>query len=162
MEVTSTAGEETIRSRALGVAGALAATLVFGIVLAVAFEPEVQTVEAAELAVRESDARAFFAADYVFIALYAVLSPIMIWRYAAVALPGPPWWIVATVVLLPLAGLVDATENALLWSASGSLSPDTVDAAHALAIPKVALFLAGAIGSIATLVHAVGTLRSRA
>ena len=161
MEATAR-DENTIRARARAVAGAFAATLALGLVLTVAFEPDVQTADAAELVARESDARSFFIADYVFIALYAVLSPIAIWRYAAVAMPGPPWWILATVVLLPLAGLVDATENALLWSAAGSLSPDAVDGAHSLAIPKVALFVAGAVGSIAALVHAIRTLRSGA
>jgi hypothetical protein len=135
------------------------ASVLLGLALLVFFEPDVQQASAAELVAREGDARSFFIADYVFILLYAVLSPIAIWRYGAIFQGGAPWWLTAAVLLLPLAGLVDAAENALLLTASGSLSPDTVDAAHALAIPKVVLFVAGAGCAIAVLVRAIRELR---
>lgn len=152
--------EQSVRRNAAGVAAAFAAALAMGIVLLVAFDPEVQRVEAGELTAREGDARAFFVADYVFILLYGVVSPIAIWRFGAALGGAPGWSIFGAVVLLPVAGLVDAIENTLLWSAAGSFSPETVDAAHSLAIPKVALFVAGTAFSIAVLVRAVRVLRA--
>ena len=145
--------------RASAVCWTFGAALLLGIALLAFFEPDVQQADPAELVARQDDARAFFVADYVFILLYALASPFAIRRFGA-ALAGPiPWWLTAAVILLPLAGVVDATENALLLSASGSVSPDTVDLAHALAIPKIALFVAGTACSIAVLVRAVRVLR---
>lgn len=151
-------GSET-RARAKAVAGTFGAALVLGIALLVFFEPDVQQADAAELVARQDDARAFFVADYVFILLYALASPFAISRFGAAYEEPNPWWLTAAVILLPLAGVVDATENALLLSASGSISPDTVDVAHALAVPKIALFVAGTACSIAVLVRAVRVLR---
>jgi hypothetical protein len=131
------------------------AALALGIVLLIFFEPDVQQAGAAELVERKDDARAFFAADYVFILLYAVASPIAIARYGASLGAARPWWLVAAVVLLPLAGLVDAAENTILLTATDSVSEGAVDAAHALAIPKVVLFVAGTACSIAVLVKAI-------
>ena len=143
-----------MRSRAVPVLVAFAATLAMGIVLLVAFEPDVQTISAAELVEEKDDARAFLIADYFFIVLYAVISPIVIWRYG-----GPARWIAVTALLLVAAGLVDATENTLLLSATDSVSEDSVDAAHALEAPKVILFVAGALGAIAVNVRAAQALR---
>jgi hypothetical protein len=148
------------RSRARVVLALFAATLAVGIVLLVAFEPEVQTVSAEELVERRDDARAFLIADYVFVLLYAVLSPLAIWRFgSALASGSPPGWIKLTALLLVAAGAVDATENTLLLSATGSLSEDAVDAAHALEVPKITLFTAGAILAIVANVRAARTLR---
>ena len=61
--------------------------------------------------------------------------------------------------LLAAAGIVDAIENALLLTASGSGSQDTVDTAHALAAPKVLLFVAGAALALATNWRALGVVR---
>lgn len=151
-----------IRARAWAVLGLLAATVALGIVLLVAFEPEVQTVDAAELVERSDDARAFLVADYFFIAIYAVLSPIAIWRFGSALGAGtPPGWIKLTALLLAAAGIVDATENTLLLSATGSVSEGAVDAAHALEIPKVSLFLAGAVLALVVNFRALQTLRRR-
>lgn len=148
-----------VRARARAVVATFGAALVLGIVLLVFFEPDVQQAEPGELVARKDDARAFFAVDFVFILLYAIASPWAISRFGA-AHDGPnPWWLTAAVILLPLAGLVDATENALLLSSTGSVSPDAVDLAHGLAIPKIALFVAGTACSIAVLARAVRTLR---
>ena len=139
-----------------------AATLTMGIVLLVAFEPEVQTIDARELVDRRDDARQFLVADYLFVALYAILSPLAIWRFGASINPGsPPLWIKLTAVFLVAAGLVDATENALLLSATDAVSEGAVDAAHSLEIPKVTLFTAGALFAVAVNVRAVRELRSR-
>ena len=150
----------TVGRRARVVVALLVATLAVGLLLLVAFEPDVQTMDADELASRSDDARAFFTGDYVFILVYAVLSPIAIWRFgSALAGGSPPGWIKLTSVLLVGAGVVDGTENALLLAASDSPSQDTVDVAHAVAVPKVILFVAGAALALAVNVRAVRVLR---
>jgi hypothetical protein len=162
MQATTTGDHALIRARAWAALGLLAATVALGIVLLVAFEPEVQTVDAAELVERSDDARAFLVADYFFIAIYAVLSPIAIWRFGSALGAGtPPGWIKLTALLLAAAGIVDATENTLLLSATGSVSEGAVDAAHALEIPKVGLFLAGAVLALVVNFRALQTLRRR-
>lgn len=147
-----------METRSKAVVATYFAAVVLGIVLVVFFEPDVQQAGAAELVERKDDARAFFAADYVFILVYALASPLAIARYGATLAGGRPWWLTAAIVLLPLAGLVDAAENAILLSATGSESEGAVDAAHALAVPKTVLFLAGAACSTVVLVK---TLRDR-
>jgi hypothetical protein len=155
-----------VRSPALVVLAMFAAVLALGIVLLVAFDPEVQTIDPEELVTRSDDARKFLVADYVFVLCYAILSPLAIWRFgSALAAGSPPGWIKLTVLLLVAAGLVDATENTLLLSATGSVSEGAVDAAHALEIPKVTLFLAGAAFAVAANIRAarglVGNSRRR-
>jgi hypothetical protein len=162
MEAAAASADGAIRSRARAVLGLLAATLALGIVLLIAFEPDVQTIDAAELVERSDDARAFLIADYLFIALYALLSPIAIWRFGSALGAGtPPAWIRATALLLAAAGAVDATENTLLLSATGSVSEGAVDAAHGLEIPKVGLFLAGAALALVVNFRALQVLRGR-
>ena len=148
-----------VRGRAWAVLAAFGTTLLFGLALTVFFEPDVQQAGTAELVERQDDARSFFAADYVFIVLYALLSPIAIRRFGEVLQGDPPRRLTAAVLLLPLAGLVDATENALLLSATDAPSEGAVDFAHALAIPKIALFVAGAACAVAVVVRAVKELR---
>ena len=150
-----------IRPRALAVLAAFAASLALGIVLLIAFDPSVQTVSAEELVERRDDARAFLAADYFFVLLYAVVSPVAIWRFGGALPGGRPRWIAAAALLLVAAGLVDAIENTLLLSATDSVSEGAVDTAHALEIPKIGLFVAGLMLAIAANVRAVQTLRGR-
>jgi hypothetical protein len=155
--------KHAVRLRAAAVLTMLAATLALGIVLLIFFEPEVQTVDADELVARKDDARAFLAADYLFIVFYAVLSPLAAWRFGSALTGGsPPGWIKAAALVLAAAGLVDLAENTLLLSATGSVSEDAVDAAHALEIPKVALFVAGTLLAVAVNVRAAKALRERA
>ncbi len=136
-----------------------AATVALGIVLVSAFESEIQEIDANDLVARSDDARAFLIADYVFVAFYAILLPIAIWRFgSALAAGSPPGWVKLTALCLVATGLVDATENTLLLSATGSVSEDAVDAAHALEIPKVTLFVAGALLAIVVNVQAVREL----
>src|SRR5215210_7335982 len=99
MEATTNGIGGVNRARAAAVLGAFAATLALGIVLTLAFDVDVQQADAAELATREDDARAFFVGDYLFILLYAIVSPIVIWRFGR-----PAWWAKGAAVLLPLAG----------------------------------------------------------
>jgi hypothetical protein len=150
------------RMRARAVLIMFGLTLTMGIVLLVAFEPEVQTIDPRELVARQSDARQFLVADYLFIAFYAVLSPIAIWRFGATFTGGsPPVWIKLTALVLVAAGVVDATENALLLSATDSVSEGAVDAAHALEIPKTTLFIAGTLLAIVANIRAAGALVKR-
>ena len=138
---------------------AFAATLALGLVLLFAFEPDVQTIEAEDLVRREDDARGFLIADYLFIALYAVLSPIAQRRFgSALGRPGLGRLLRWAPLLMPAAGAVDAVENTLLLSATDSVYERTVDAAHALAVPKVVLFVAAALLSVGVLVRALRTL----
>jgi hypothetical protein len=155
MEGSGGTAPDILRGRALIVLGLFAASLVMGMVLLVAFDPSVQQDSASEIVTRSDDARAFLIADYVFIALYALASPIALWRFGSVLEPGRPPWIVAAALLLLAAGAVDATENALLLSATGSVSPDTVDTAHSLRVPKLALSGAGLVLTIVANVKAL-------
>src|SRR5919108_374376 len=107
------ASESVVRSRALAFVGLFAATLVLGVVLLIAFEPNVQDIDAPELAARSDDARSFLIADYFFIVLYAVLSPLAIWRFGSAVAARPPWWSRLGPLLLVSAGVFDAIENAL-------------------------------------------------
>ena len=86
--------------------------------------------------------------------------PLALWRFGA-ALEGgrPPLWILIAVGLLVLCGLVDVGENSLLYSATDSVSPDSVDDAHALALPKLALFGGGLVLTIVAAVRALRVLR---
>ena len=142
------------------VLGLLVATIALGVVLLLFFEPDVQTVDARELVREQDDARAFLIADYGFIALYALLSPLVQRRFgAALGGAGLGRWLRWAPLALVAAGAADAVENALLLSATDARSESAVDAAHAVAIPKVVFFIAGALLSLAVLARAIQTLR---
>ena len=131
----------------MAVPAAVLATVVAGLAILATLDVDVQTISAVELAGREDDARAFFIADYGFVALYAILIPLAILRFRR-AVAGGIWMAVAAADLF-VAGIVDAVENTLLLSAAtDGPAAGRVDAAHALAIPKVALFVLGAIGAL--------------
>ena len=148
-----------LRPLARAVVIAFAAAIAVGILLLILFDPDVQTIGADELVRRSDDARAFLVADYLFIAVYAVISPLMIRRFERARGAGAvPWWVMLGVVLLAAAGAVDAAENALLLAGTDG-SEGAVDVAHALAVPKVLLFVGGAIVSVIVTVRAVKALR---
>ena len=151
---------DPVRASAVRVPALLAATIAVGVLLLVLFEPEVQTVDAEELVARRDDARSFLIADYVFVVLYGVLSPLAIWRFGTSAGAASRAWVRLPVLLLPAAGLVDAVENGLLLSATGSVSSGRVDAAHALEVPKVVLFVAATAFALVANVQAVRALRA--
>jgi hypothetical protein len=146
------------RARAAAVLLAFAAALLLGVVLVVAFDPDVQTIGPAELVARSDDARRFLIGDYFFVAVYAVASPIAQWRFGAVLGEDRPRWMRYAPLLLVAAGIVDATENALLLSATDAEAEGTVDTAHALAAPKVILFVAAALLAIGVAGRAVRVL----
>jgi hypothetical protein len=151
--------QESLRSHARAVVVIFAATVALGIVLLLAFEPDVQTIDADELVDRSGDARAFLIADFVFIVLYAVLSPLAIRRFGeALGAGRSPAWIRVGALALLGAGLFDAIENTLLLIATDSASQGTVDAAHAVAVPKIALFAAGALLAILAVARAIRVL----
>ncbi|MCA1727049.1 MAG: hypothetical protein LC722_05185 [Actinobacteria bacterium] len=132
------------RGPALALLAVFGLAVVIGVLFFVLTDPAIQTVDAAELVRRRSDAVAFFTLDYLFVVVYAVAGPIALWRFAG-TLDRVPRWLVAGVAALALGGLFDAAENALLMSASSSGGQRGVDLAHRLAIPKYVL---GAIGLI--------------
>jgi hypothetical protein len=155
-----------LRSRALLVLVCFGATLAYGLLLLFAFDTDIQQINAAELVDRSDDARAFLIADLFFPVFYGVLSPFAQLRFGAVLSSNqdagdnrPPGWIIATAVLLAGAGLFDWAENVLLLIATGSGSQGTVDAAHAVAIPKTGLFVPGALLALFVLARAIKVLR---
>jgi hypothetical protein len=151
---------DPLRTPAIVVLCLFAASLAWGLVLLFAFDPDVQQDSATELVARADDARAFLIADYAFIALYAIGSPLALWRFgSALEVGRPPLWIAAGALMLALCGVVDATENALLLSATGSVSEGAVDAAHALTVPKLVLFGGGLVLAIVANVKALQVLR---
>jgi hypothetical protein len=161
MEASQATPPDVLRARAFMLLGLFAASFTLGMVLLFAFEPSVQQDDAAELVARADDARAFLVADYVFIALYGISTPIALWLFGS-ALEGgrrPPAWIIVAALLLLACAAVDATENTLLLSATGEVSEGAVDTAHALAAPKIALFGAGLVLTIVANVRALQVLR---
>lgn len=132
-----------LRSRAWLVVACFVATLAFGLVLLLAFDSDIQQIDAAELVDRAGDARAFLIADLFFPLFYGLLTAVAQLRFGAAlsrvegAGDGrPPGWIVASAVLLVGAGIFDLAENVLLLTATGSESQGAVDVAHAVAIPN--------------------------
>lgn len=148
------------RGAAAGVIAAFVATLALGLVLLFAFAVEIQTVGAGELVERADDARAFLIPDYAFLILYGLVSPLALIGYRN-ALGAPPRWIAWAAIPLALGAVVDAVENALLWTATDAPAPGTVATAHALALPKMLLFVAGTLLFLAAVAHAVRTLLRR-
>jgi hypothetical protein len=156
-----------LRARAWAVVGCFAATLAFGLLLLIFFEPDVQEVDAAELADRAGEARAYLIADLFFPLFYGVLSPIAQLRFGAATRRAeggddrPAGFVIAAAVLLAGGGLFDWAENTLLLTAVDSESQSTVDVAHAVAIPKLVLSVAGALLALVVLWRAVAVLRGR-
>ena len=149
-----------LRGRAWATLLVIAGTLVLSLVLLVAFDPGVQTLDAEELVAERDDARAFLIPDFAFAALYGLVAPVVLWRFGA-ALYGlvVPNWVKAAALLLALAGLVDLVENVLLYSATDAVSEDAVDTAHAIKPVALVAFPIGALLSFVLGWRAVQTLR---
>jgi hypothetical protein len=92
--------------------------------------------------------------------LYGIAFPIAAWRLGR-SLPGarPPWYFVAATLALATGAVFDLAENALLLTAIDRESTGLVDAAHALAIPKLAAGLSGDLLALAVVARAVLSLR---
>ena len=149
-----------LRGRAWASVGVIAATVVVGLVLLVAFEPGIQTLDADELVAERDDARAFLVPDFAFAVLYGFVAPVVHWRFGA-ALYGlvVPTWVKAAAALLALAGLVDLVENILLYSATDAVSEGAVDTAHAIKPVALVAFPIGAVLSLVLGWRAVQVLR---
>lgn len=150
----SPAGATSERSRAKTLVAASAAVIAYGLVLLIAFEPDVEMLDAGELAASD-DAVPFLVADLFFPLVYGALLPLAIWRFAQER------WAKAAALLLALAGLVDWLENVLLLTSTGSASEGAVDAGHVAGWVNVVLFTAGALPGLVLLARAVRQAVSR-
>ncbi len=140
---------------------AVATAVVYGLVLLVFFEVGVQQDSAAELVARADDARSFLVADLFFPPVYALLVPLAALAFARRSYgEAEPLWVKAAAACLVLAGLCDWGENILLLASLDTASPNRVDAAHAVAIPKLVFFGLGALGVLALLYRALRTRES--
>jgi hypothetical protein len=154
-----------LRSRAWLVVACFVATLAFGLVLLLGFDSDIQQIDAAELVDRAGDARAYLIADLFFPLFYGLLTAVAQLRFGAALsrVEGgdgrPPALIVTSAGLLVGGGIFDWAENVLLLTATGSGSQGAVDAAHAVAIPKLALSVAGAVLALVILARAIRILR---
>ena len=143
----------TARSRFIA---AVAIALAYGVFLLVSFEVGVQQDSAAELVARDDDARSFLVADLLFPLLYGFLVPLAALAFARRSYDGTePIWVKAAAAFLFLAGLCDWGENILLLASLGTESPNRVDAAHAIALPKLVFFGLGTLGMLALLFRAI-------
>ena len=146
----------TARARFLG---ALALAVAYGLVLLASFEVAVQQDSAADLVRHADDARSFLVADLFFPLFYALAVPLAALGFARRSYDGDvPGAIKAALACLPVAGICDWGENLLLLASLDTESPNRVDAAHAVAIPKLIFFAIGTVGVLALLYRA---LRSR-
>ena len=145
----------TARSRFLA---AVAAAVLYGLFLLRFFEVGVQQDSAAEIVARDDDARSFLVADLFFPPIYALLVPLAALAYARVSYEGAvPAWAKAALGCLAIAGLCDWGENILLLASLETESPNRVDAAHAVAVPKLVFFGLGTLGVLALLNRALRT-----
>ena len=143
----------TARTRFFAAVGAAAA---YGLFLLGFFEVGVQQDTAAELVARDDDARSFLVADLFFPPIYALLVPLAALAFARVSYEGAvPVWAKAALGCLAIAGLCDWGENILLLASLGTESPSRVDAAHAVAVPKLVFFGLGTLGVLALLYRAL-------
>jgi hypothetical protein len=151
---TSPAAATSERSRAKALLAATAAVIGYGLVLLIAFDPGVETLEADELA-RSDDAVPFLVADLFFPPLYGILLPLAMWRFSAAR------WAGLAALCFVAAGLVDWAENILLLTATDSVSESAADAGHVAGWVNIVLFTAGALPGLVLLVRAIRVLGAR-
>ena len=143
----------TARTRFLA---AVAAAVAYGVFLLLSFEVDVQQDSAADLVARDDDARSFLVADLFFPPIYGFLVPLAALAFARRSYGGAePIWVKAAAASLVIAGLCDWGENILLLASLETESPNRVDAAHAIAIPKLVFFGLGTLGMLALLYRAI-------
>ena len=143
----------TARTRFIAAFGA---AVLYGLFLLGFFEVDVQQDSAAELVARDEDARSFLVADLFFPPIYALLVPLAALAFARTSYGGAePAWVKAALGCLVIAGLCDWGENILLLASLDTESPNRVDAAHAVAIPKLVFFGLGAVGVLVLLYRAL-------
>src|ERR671914_1614516 len=139
------------RGRAKFLLAAAAAVIAYGLVLLVFFEPDVEMLDAGELA-ESGDAVPFLVADLFFPVLYSILLPLAMVRFSSAR------WVLVAAALLFFAGDFDWVENALLLTATDSPSEGAVGAAHAVGWINVALFTAGALPGLLLVRRAIRAL----
>jgi hypothetical protein len=132
---------------------ASAAVIAYGLALLIAFEPDVEMLDAAELAASD-DAVPFLVADLFFPPIYGILLPLAMWRF------GAERWVKIAALLLVAAALVDWAENVPLLTATDSVSEGAVDVGHAAGWVNIVLFTAGALPALVLLVRAARVLRA--
>jgi hypothetical protein len=131
---------------------AVAAAVAYGLVLLLFFEVSVQQDSAYALVAHADEARSFLVADLFFPPIYAFVVPLTALAFARRTYGGAaPIWAKAALGSLVIAGLCDWGENLLLLSALDTPSLNRVDAAHAIAIPKLIFFGLGTLGVLALL-----------
>jgi hypothetical protein len=133
---------------------ATAAVIAYGLFLLVVFNPDVEMLDAAELA-ESDDAVPFLVADLFFPVLYGILLPLAMVRFSAAR------WVLVAAALLFLAGDLDWVENAMLLTATDSPAEDAVDAAHVVGWANVIVFTAGALPGLVLAWRALRALRAR-
>jgi hypothetical protein len=139
-----------------GFLAAIAAAIACGVFLLLSFEVGVQQDSAAELVSRADDARSFLVADLFFPPIYAFLVPLTALAFARRSYNGAvPTWVKAAAASLVIAGLCDWGENLLLLASLDTESPNRVDAAHAVALPKLVFFGLGTLGALVLLYRAL-------
>ena len=130
---------------------ATAAVIAYGLVLLIFFEPDVETLSAAELA-ESDDAVPFLVADLFFPPLYGILLPLAMLRFSSAR------WALVAAGLLFVAGDVDWAENIMLLIATDSASEGLVDAAHVAGWVNIVLFTAGALPGLVLVAQAIRTV----
>jgi hypothetical protein len=136
------------RSRAKFLVAATAAVIAYGLVLLIFFDPDVEMLDAAELA-ESDDAVAFLVADLFFPPLYGILLPLAMVRFSTAR------WVFVAAALLFVAGDVDWAENIMLLIATDSTSEGLVDAAHVAGWINIVLFTAGALPGLVLVARAL-------
>jgi hypothetical protein len=149
----SPAGATSERSRAKALLAATAAVIAYGLILLIAFEPDVETLGAAELA-RSDDAVPFLVADLLFPFVYGALLPLAMWRF------GTERWVRIAALLFVAAGVVDLAENTLLLTSTSSPSESAVDAGHVAGWVNIVLFTPAALAGLVLLLRAVRVMRT--
>jgi hypothetical protein len=140
------------RARAKFLLWATAAVIAYGLVLLIFFEPDVETLDAGELA-ESDDAVPFLVADLFFPPLYGILLPLAMVRFSRAR------WVLVAAGLLFLAGDVDWAENVMLLIATDSANQSLVDAAHVAGWVNIVLFTAGALPGLVLVWRAIQALR---
>jgi hypothetical protein len=138
------------RSRAKALLAATAAVIAYGLVLLIAFDPGVETLDAGELAASD-DAVPFLVADLFFPLLYGAVLPLAMWRFSGER------WARAAALLFAAAGLIDWVENTLLLSATDAPSEGAVDAGHVAGWVNIVLFSSAALPGLVLLARAIRT-----
>jgi hypothetical protein len=134
-------------------AAAVGLTLAYGLFLLIGFDTGVQQDSAAALVAGADEARKFLVVDLAFPLFYAILVPLTALAAMRDEYGRRPAWVVGAAAALGLAGLFDWIENILLLAALEKESPNRVDAAHAVAVPKLVFFVIGAAGILVLLVR---------